>query len=315
MINIITRLSSNPKLQMWKRQMEMKYWKFGGLQKALPITNCVDVGASYYPHTSWWLFLGSSNTNWVAVEPNEKNLMYLQRWPWKAKSRAVVMGLSEVGGKQFLYVTNTDSGSSLLEPVIPPSMKHRLGEEGVQYFFPVRKVEIETKTLLSVIDEAGKNPTIIKLDTQGSELSILKSALNGATSSQVVGIEIECSLLSDPLYKDSPRLWEVATYLENFGFELLGLDVFPRRSTSKKISSTPKLLVNECDAVFTLRHDVIIDKSVDQRAVLFGFYLTNNFYREALIFIESDIELVEYFHNKGVDITKLLRTLSKLLNS
>lgn len=313
MSNVIARISSNPKLQMWKRQIEMKSWKFRGLQNALPMTNCVDVGASYYPHTSWWLFLGSSNSNWVAVEPNEKNLTYLKQWPWKAKSRAVVMGLSEPGGRQILHLTNVDSGSSLLEPVIPPSMKHRLGEAGESYFFPVTKIDIETRTLHSVITEMGDFPTVVKLDTQGSELSILKSAVNESTTTQIVGIEIECSLLSDPLYKDSPRLWDVALYLEKFGFELIGLDVFPRRSTSKKISSSPNLLVNECDAIFARRRDFIIKDSIESRAALLAFYVTNNFYQESLLCLQGDAPLCEYLEGRGLGVAKLLTTLRKMM--
>ena len=312
MSNVIALISSNPKLQMWKRQIEMKSWKFRGLQNALPVTNCVDVGASYYPHTSWWLFLGTTNSNWAAVEPNEKNLTYLQHWPWKAKNRAVVIGLSELGGKQVLNLTNVDSGSSLLEPVIPASMKHRLGAAGESYFFPVTKVDIDTRTLHSVITEMGDYPTVVKLDTQGSELSILKSAVNESTTAGIVGIEIECSLLSDPLYKDSPRLWEVALYLEKFGFELIGLDVFPRRSTSKKISSSPKQLVNECDAIFARRRDLILEDSIESRAALLGFYVTNNFYQEALLCLQPDALLCEYLEGRGLRAETLLTTLQRM---
>ena len=313
MSNVISRISLNPKLQMWKRQLEMKVWKFRRLQNALPVTNCVDVGASYYPHTSWWLFLGTSTSNWAAVEPNEENLTYLRYWPWKSKSRAVAIGLSEHGGKQLLHLTNVDSGSSLLEPVIPLSMKHRLGEAGETYFFPVTKVDIDTRTLQSVITELGDYPTIVKLDTQGSELSILKSAVNESTPMRIVGIEIECSLLSDPVYKDSPRLWEVALYLEKFGFELIGLDVLPRRSTSKKISRSQKLLVNECDAIFARRRDFILEDSIESRAALLGFYVTNNFYRESLLCLKADAPLCEYLEGRGLSVAKLSSTLRKMM--
>ena len=159
----------------------------------------------------------------------------------------------------------------------------------------------------------GDFPTVVKLDTQGSELSILKSAVNESTTTQIVGIEIECSLLSDPLYKDSPRLWDVALYLEKFGFELIGLDVFPRRSTSKKISSSPKLLVNECDAIFARRRDFIIEDSIESRAALLAFYVTNNFYQESLLCLQGDVPLCEYLEGRGLGVAKLLTTLRKMM--
>ena len=40
----------------------------------MPELMCIDVGASYYPHPKWKLFINSINTLWVAVEPNEKML-------------------------------------------------------------------------------------------------------------------------------------------------------------------------------------------------------------------------------------------------
>ena len=48
----------------------------------------------------------------LAVEPNSKNTQYLNEWDWPSKPRLIPFGLSEKGGEQLLYVTNTDSGSS-----------------------------------------------------------------------------------------------------------------------------------------------------------------------------------------------------------
>jgi hypothetical protein len=188
-----------------------------------------------------------------------------------------------------------------------------VGEAGETYFFPVTKIDIDTRTLHSVITEMGDYPTVVKLDTQGSELSILRSAVNESTTTRIVGIEIECSLLSDPLYKDSPRLWEVALYLERFGFELIGLDVLPRRPTSKKISSSPKLLVHEGDAIFARRRDFIQEDSIESRAALLAFYVTNNFYQEAVLCLQSDEPLCEFLKGRGLRVAKLLTTLRQMM--
>ena len=44
------------------------------LSPYLPAVICVDVGASYYPHSKWLAFLNSTATQWLAVEPNEANI-------------------------------------------------------------------------------------------------------------------------------------------------------------------------------------------------------------------------------------------------
>jgi FkbM family methyltransferase len=296
---------------MWRRNFEMKKWRYRKFQDLLPVIHCIDVGASYYPHTSWWLMLGSRNVHWTAVEPNEGNLGYIQNWPWDAQPTAITSALSEHGGTHILYVTNVDSGSSLLEPFIPESMSQRLGRKGFEYFFPIRQIQISTVSLSEVVADKCDYPTFIKLDTQGSELSILRSLVNSKSKSKVLGIEIECSLLAQPLYRDSPRLWEVALYLEQFGFELVVLDVFPRRKRNKKISSANRELVNECDAIFAIRPDHMRLRDLDQRMALLAFYVTNSLFREAHILLSNDKEMRDHFDQEGIGSDSMLSHLSR----
>jgi len=291
----------------------MRSWEFAKLQSKLPSTVCVDVGASYYPHTSWWFFLDVPTVNWIAVEPNSQNMSYVANWAWNSKIEYISTGLSQFGGLQTLFVTNVDSGSSLLQPVIPKSMKHRLGEDGEKYFFPVHEIEVETLTLESLFNRFPNVPRIIKLDTQGSELAILKNVFEGKDSPHVIGIEIECSLLATPLYQNSPRLWEVAEYLEAYGFELLFLDVFPRSNVAKKISRNPREVVNECDAMFALRRDIVVELSLESRLTLFGFYITNSFYKEAIWLLEDDSDIKTWLVSQELSLQDLLKLLNKRL--
>ena len=110
------------------------------LSPHLPVLICVDVGASYYPHGKWLMFLNAPRTQWLAVEPNEANIGYVKSWGWPSHVSACTTGLSREGGVRTLYVTNVDSGSSLLPPEITSSMKHRVTNLG--YFFPVTERRI-----------------------------------------------------------------------------------------------------------------------------------------------------------------------------
>lgn len=311
MLRTVGNVFRDPRLQRYRRLSQMKARRLQNLQHALPEVTCVDVGASYYPHTSWWLFLDSPSTHWIAVEPNAQNLKYLATWPWQASVEAVTSGLSENGGRQTLYVTNIDSGSSLLRPSIPPAMQQRAGTDTRNYYFPVREVEIETMTLAEVVAGCSSNPKFVKLDTQGSELSILRSLVTSSTDHRVVGVEIECSLLAAPYYEKSPRLWEVSMYMEDHGFELIQLDVFPRSNCVAKISNSPRNLVNECDAVFALRPDVVQTQPVESRASLFGFYVTSCLYAEAVRSLKNDDELSAYLSARGCNVTALRSELQR----
>ena len=298
-------------VQKIRRIIQARAWQFRRLQSAFPAVICIDVGASYFPHTSWWFFLGSKRTRWIAVEPNKENLTYLKSWPWKANLKLVDVGLSEFGGPMTLYKTNVDSGSSLLKPILHESNLHRFDKHLSDYFLPMQELQIETLAITDIISEFEISPIIIKLDTQGSELSIIRGFLESKSEHVVVGIEIECSLLALPQYQDSPRFWNIASYLEEKGFELLNLDVFPSRIANSKYVAKSRNISSECDAVFALRIDPNGGLNVESRACLLGFYITNAFYQEALNLLKKDQQLCSFLKSDVFDLERVFKALNR----
>ena len=310
-MNFLTRCFLSTKMQKFKKTIALRSRDFHTLQDGLPANLCIDVGASYFPHTSWWFFLGSRSTKWLAVDPNSENLGYQKNWPWSSEIEVIGNGLSEFGGSSTLYKTNIDSGSSILKPVFRNDFSHRHDQSVFDYFFPIQEIEIQTKSLKDLIVERELLPTFVKLDTQGSELSILKGALNNSSGNSILAIEVECSLLAVPNYEDSPRLWEVALYLESKGFEVLNLDVIPRVKTFRISRFRSKNISRECDAIFALRREIALNLPTEYRACLLGFYISNEFYGEALALFNLDTELHDYLRNVGIDTARIRNVLSK----
>lgn len=282
-------------------------WRISNLLSPhLPTAVCVDVGASYYPHGKWLLFLNAPAIQWLAVEPNEANIGYIKSWIWPCKVSVCTTGLSRDGGSQILYVTNIDSGSSLLLPEIPDSMKHRV--RNLDYFFPVTPRKIDTLTLIQAMDGLSDSmaPIFVKLDTQGTELSILRGAQTLFNAQRIVGIEMESTLLAQPVMKGSGKFWQACEYLEAEGFELLHIKPIPAVGRSGRLRTGRNTYLNECDAVFALRQDIVAQLSVEYRAGLLAFYLTNLFYDESLSLLERDIELVNLLRHQGCRLDALL---------
>lgn len=278
------------------------------LSPYLPATVCVDVGASYYPHVKWLVFLDAPATQWLAVEPNEANIGYVRSWSWRSQVSACTTGLSREGGKQTLYVTNVDTGSSLLPPEVTPSMKHRV--TNLEYFFPVTERKIETLPLVQAL--AGLSavaPVFVKLDTQGTELSILQGAQALFDARRIVGIEMEATMLAQPVMKGSGKFWQACDFLEQQGLELLHIKPISAVPRSGRMHTGHNTYLNECDAVFALRRDVAAELSVDYRTSLLAFYLTNQFYEEALALLERDAEVTENLRTPGCDVGALVATL------
>lgn len=278
------------------------------LSPYLPTAICVDVGASYYPHVKWLAFLNAPRTQWLAVEPNEANIGYVKSWDWPCQVSACTTGLSREGGTQTLYVTNVDTGSSLLAPEITPSMKHRV--TNLEYFFPLTERRIDTLTLVQAL--AGLSvtaPVFVKLDTQGTELSILQGAQALFDARRIVGIEMESTMLAEPIMKGSGKFWQACEYMEQQGLELL--HVKPIHAPRRSGKSRPQLhtFLNECDAVFALRSDVVAALAVEYRVSLLTFYLTNLFFEEALLLLERDAEVIDFLGGAGCKVDALLSTL------
>ena len=289
------------------RQRTLPYQVSRWLSPFLPDTVCVDVGASFYPHVKWLTLLNSPRTQWIAVEPNKDNLGYLKTWAWPCRVSACTTGLSQDGGMQTLYVTNVDTGSSLLPPEIPVSMTHRV--KRLDYFFPVKERSIETITLVKALEgQSSTAPVFVKLDTQGTELSILQGAQSFFDAHRIVVVEMEATMLAQPIMKGSGKFWQACQYMESQGFELLHVKPI---SAPKSGKSKPQLntYLNECDAVFALRQDIAADLPVEFRVALLAFYLTYLFFEEALSMLERDEAVRSLLQRQGCSLDDLLGLL------
>jgi len=311
---IITKLFPN-KIKSYLRSYLPRYRKWIKLQTLLsPYIEevvCIDVGASYFPHVNWQIFRESQNTTWIAVEPNEKNLNYVKNWESASKILTYTSGLSQDGGVETLYVTNVDSGSSLLKPVITPSMRHRFTD--LSYFFPLTEKKIQTSKLsdvLALVDE--KPPLILKLDTQGTELSILKGAQPILEQMKVVGIEMESTMLAQPVMQGSGTFSEACDYLFSYGFELLSVNpIYPKSLINKNVNA--KTYLNECDAFFMLRRDILANLSVSHRSTALALYVSYQHFEEALSILREDQELYSKLTHNGCDVKALIKVIySKL---
>ena len=100
-------------------------------------------------------------------------------------------------------------------------------------------------------------------------------------------MEVESSLLSDPIYKKGSKFFEITSFLEKKDFELLRLDVhyFKKNQLSKNFT------VNECDSVFSLKQSIINKKNLDYKISMLQFYASYNLYYEIKSLYNSNKDL------------------------
>jgi FkbM family methyltransferase len=157
----------------------------------------------------------------VAVVGFEPNLAECDRLnealrgsPWR-EARVLPYAVGRTAVDRPFYLTEAPELSSLLEPL--PAAGSRPG-------WRVRTMERVDTIALDDLAAAGELPQpvdFLKIDTQGSELEILRSG-EAAVLDDVLGIAVEVEFRE--LYRGQPLFGDVEQYLRGRGFDLLLLE-------------------------------------------------------------------------------------------
>lgn len=263
------------------------------LEKLIPEIIVVDIGSSYFIDNKWQFYLNSKKITWISVEPNDNRLDYLKNWQYKSNLVIKNICFSNTKGEKTLYVTQIDSGSSLKKPNIHPAMSKRMGKVKKNYLFPFKEKKIISETLDSLMQTIDQKPCFLKIDTQGSELDILKGATQLLDKKKIIGLETEAPLWAKPNYEDSGKFWQISQFLENYDFEML--KIFPYQTESRiKNKTKSQLINNECDAIFALRPDVLKKLDINKKLSIIPFYYTYFLYEEIINFIEDNDDVYSF---------------------
>jgi FkbM family methyltransferase len=139
------------------------------------------------------------------------------------------LALGESSGRSILHLSRRADSSSLLPITALQSRLFPRTEE-------VGTIEIEVARLSEVIDSASiKPPSLLKIDVQGSELSVLKGA--GAVLTRFDYVYVECSRRT--LYEGQALEDDVASYLTAHGFTFV--DRF-----GEQVDEDGELLQSDC---------------------------------------------------------------------
>ncbi len=122
------------------------------------------------------------------------------------------------GERHTLYVNNDDATSSLF----PLNSAHNALFNHLGDLHTVDTKTVETKRLDDVLPPGAVD--FLKLDVQGAELMVLKSALRTLEKTAVVHCEVEFA----PIYAGQPLYPEIQQLLNTCGFELIDLIISTR---------------------------------------------------------------------------------------
>jgi len=125
----------------------------------------------------------------------------------------IPVALAETAGKRTLYITQEPACSSLL----PPDPELTENYPALQCARHVSSIEVETTTLDNWANENDVQVIdYIKIDTQGTELEILKGGINILSNVRCLEVEVEFN----PIYLGQAVFSEVDMFLRDQEFVL-----------------------------------------------------------------------------------------------
>lgn len=184
------------------------------------ITIVIDAGARYGMHPSWKDFAGK--LKYFAFEPDKKEAERLCKQKHNPGFQIFDLGLDKTEGEKELRLAKHKGCSSFLE--IDNNSEwfgnYRPGEGEIESIVKVRTTSVDKFAELKNV-----NIDFIKVDTEGTELDILKGA-EQQLSNNILGVRAGVNFLT--AYKNQPLFQDTHQYLLSKDFFLLNLDYFGR---------------------------------------------------------------------------------------
>lgn len=174
--------------------------------------NLVDVGARGGISDRWRRFYQDIDVRGFEPDKKECDALNSQKWPYKAQFLPHALGARD-GEKATLYITDPPGCSSLLRPNIELLSHYPYGS--------TIRVKSEISLMLSRMDSVLKGflPDVIKIDTQGTELSILEGAGSLLDTTTAVELEVEFQ----EMYINQALFGDIDAFMKSNGFVLRGL--------------------------------------------------------------------------------------------
>ncbi len=128
------------------------------------------------------------------------------------------MALASIPGESYLHVTANNLSSSLNE--LNTSEVSHLPQDHQSWLAEVKRVKVQVSTLDAEFKDKS-NVLLLKLDTQGTELDILKGGVELLKRTRFVLTELN----NHHLYKGACQYYQVDEFLRNHSFRLVDLVV------------------------------------------------------------------------------------------
>ena len=156
----------------------------------------------------------------TSFEPNPKAFSILSKdWASDPAITLNQIALTDFVGCTSFYATRISEVSSLLPPT------DRMMELSSESKYDNKKIDVAAMTLDHYCQTTGiNNIDILKVDVQGSELSVFRGA-TGMLQKEKISL-IYCEVIFAETYKNQSRFADTISYLNKFNYEIWDIGSF-----------------------------------------------------------------------------------------
>lgn len=158
----------------------------------------VDVGVA---DGTYELYRSFPKSRFLLIEPLKEFEDGLKRICKQYNAMYVIAAAASQKGMTSINITPDLHGTSLLKPK--------------EFYLEFKTREVPMVTIDSLVDEFGlKEPFILKVDTQSSELRVLAGAIRTMEKSEVIILEVQLFQGAE----DGPQFFDIVVFLKQKGF-------------------------------------------------------------------------------------------------
>lgn len=251
----------------------------------------LDIGAADGVNAKWNIIKNKSNI--ILVEPHKESAKKL-----KDKGLNVIESvLHSQDGKEIKFY---NARKPLCSSFYKPNFSH-LTKFSDSKRFEIVSEDIFTSSCLDTEIKKFDQPSFIKIDTEGSELDILKGS--NKTLSNVFGLEVECSFFQ--LREEQPLFEEVRHYLENLDFVFVDfVSMIKWEKDNFSFSGQPQIT----DALFLKNEETVINKFKTKEINIEE--LTNYF---IILITYERLDILKYVYRKTDISLEYIEEIIKIL--
>ena len=260
----------------------------------------VDVGASGGIHSRWSVF--NPHVRGILFEPDETEYLKLLQNS-DEKSLIINSALTDSNKKIEFHLTQKSEASSYYLPNLEFLSKFPSHER----FKVLESISIQADTLFNQLTKNNiLEVDFLKIDTQGSELDILKGSLDLLET--ITGIEVEVEFAE--LYKNQPLFEEVHTFLKENKFELFDLKRYYWKRKRQDLGTNKGQLVFGDALYFRSPEEILSIENIGEKKIIRSIYVYLSYG-----YVDLAKELLELSKERNLLGAESIKKLDLLISS